>query len=99
MAEKISKVNVWKLKIDEKVERETIETALSDACREVMQKGYLEGSYGVIERVDIRGKETIVFISGNQRTAKIFSDTLATGVPRKKITFSKVSQSDVMKFT
>jgi hypothetical protein len=98
MVEKVSKMRVWKLKIDEKVERETIEAALSDACKKAMQKGYLEGAYGLIERVDIKEKETVVFISENPKTAQIFSDTLGAFVPRKKVTLSEVSRADITKF-
>ena len=98
MTEKINKVKVWKLNIDEKVGSETIEAALSDACKEVMQKAYPEGPYGVIERVDIKEKETTVFISGNQRTAEVFSKTLGTYAPHIKLTTLKAAQTDILKF-
>ena len=98
MEQRMSKIRIWKLKIDEKVERETIEAALSDACNKAVQKGYLEGACGLIERVDIKEKETVVFISENPKAAQIFSDTLAAFVPRKKIILSEVSRTDIIKF-
>jgi hypothetical protein len=98
MAEKLTKVKAWKLQIPRRVELEIVEAVLGEACRKVMEKSYPEGPYGMIERVEMRGKETMVFISGNERTVEAFSNALGARVPRVKISVSKVSQADVMKF-
>lgn len=96
--EKLSRVEAWKLQIAQKMELENVETILEEACKKIMEKAYPEGPHGVIERVDIREKETVVFISGNERTVKAFSDTLKEGIPRVKITALKVSQANIIAF-
>ena len=95
---KSDKWKVWKFKIGKKVDPETVEAALEEACGEVMQKAYREGPYGLIERIDIREKETTVFISGNTRTASAFSKTFRARVPRTKMTLTPVAKTSIMKF-
>lgn len=91
-------MEIIKFKISEKVELKTVEAALTEALREVMQKGYPEGPYGLIQRVDIKEKETTVFISGNEQTGKIFANTLGVRAPNAKIAISKVHNLDIMRF-
>lgn len=89
------KIEVWKFKINEKTDLKTVEAALAEASRKVMEKAYPEGPYGLIERIDIRGKSTRVIISGNQKTAEEFSKALETHVPNAKVALSKVSQAAI----
>lgn len=90
-------MKVWKLVVTQKVSLEAVEAALTAACTEITQEQHPEGAYGMLDMVGIRERETIIFISGNERTATIFSKMIEESRPKTKVILSSVPPSEIKK--
>ena len=93
-----SGLKTWKVTIGNKIYPEKIEFLLADALRDILGKSLPEVTYGLIERIDVSEKETIVFVTGDETAVKVFSKVLKEYSPGVKIALSAVSPEDIRRF-
>jgi hypothetical protein len=91
-----SSQQVWKFDVGERVELDTVETLLAEAMQSVMREAHPEGPSGELQRVDLREKQTTVFMTGNGITATTFSNSLKKRFPSARVT--KITSAEIMRF-
>lgn len=97
MREKLIRTNIWKLEISEKMTVESVETALAESFKEVVQKADPEGADAIIDMIEIKEAKTIILCTGNEKTVKVFSKTLGACMPSAKVNITKVEPNEFEK--
>ena len=89
------KSRLWKLSINDATGLETVESAVAEACKKIIQRADPEGPLCLLERVDMREGETTVYITGNERTATELLRVLGTRMAQAKISISTPSRKRI----
>lgn len=97
MSNKMTELKVWKVIIDEKLDIEKLEPLLKEASGLVQEMG--QESVLEIQRIDVRGDETVVFVSGKPPAVDTFLKTLKVHSPKARSEVLEAKEGDLYRLT
>jgi hypothetical protein len=92
MARQKKQKRIWKIGIKQKLKVKDVEGVVAGA-----QKHVGKDFDALIERIDMKDKETNVFVSGNKDSVEAVEKNLKANLPKAKTVKAEVKKNDLFK--